>query len=677
MQSTAKVEDSTTFNFLGSIKEHVVSSHKEGLLAAGLDLSHQDTSVRPQDDLYRHFNGGWLKTAVIPADRASDGAFITLRIQSEARVREIIEGATGSDEATKISNIYKSFMDADAVNAKGGAPIAAELAEVDSISSLTDFTSTLSKLEARGVSGIFGTFIYADMKDASTNILYLQQGGISLPDEAYYREEKYADIRTAYVAHIEAMFTLAGVLNPADNAAKVMALETSIASHHWDQVKDRDATLTYNKMNRTEVKALMPAFDWELYLTDGEIPSIVLDSVIVQQPSFFEGLGTILASFDIDAWKAWLKWHIISGAAPYLSDDFTNENFAFFGKVLSGTPELRERWKRAVSMIEGSLGEAVGKVYVQKYFPAEAKARMEKLVANLIEAYRISINELEWMSPDTKVKALEKLGKFRPKIGYPDKWRDYSALQTTADDLYGNVGRVVKFQRDHELSKIGKPVDRDEWHMAPQTVNAYYNPVMNEIVFPAAILQPPFFGLNHDDAVNYGGIGAVIGHEIGHGFDDQGSKYDGDGALNNWWTDADRSAFEARTKALIAQYDVLTPEEAPDVTVNGALTIGENIGDLGGLTIAYKAYQISLAGKASAVIDGMSGEQRLLLSWAQVWRAKVRPEEMRRRVATDPHSPAEFRCNQILKNFTPFYEAFEVTDNDALWLEEQSRVQIW
>ncbi len=644
---------------------------------AGLDLAHKDDSVRVQDDLYRHFNGAWLKTAVIPADRATDGAFIKLRIQSEERVREIIENATGSEEATKISNIYKSFMDADAVNAKGGTPISAELAEVDAISSITDFTSTLSKLEARGVSGIFGTFIYADMKDASTNILYLQQGGISLPDEAYYREEKYADIRTAYVSHVEAMFTLAGVSNPAENAAKVMNLETSIASHHWDQVKDRDATLTYNKMNRTEVKALMPAFDWELYLTDGEIPSIVLDSVIVQQPSFFEGLGTILASFDLEAWKAWLKWHIISGAAPYLSDDFSKENFAFFGKTLSGTPELRERWKRAVSMIEGSLGEAVGKVYVQKYFPAEAKVRMEKLVANLIEAYRISINELAWMSPDTKVKALEKLGKFRPKIGYPDKWRDYSALQTTSDDLYGNVGRVVKFQRDHELSKIGKPVDRDEWHMAPQTVNAYYNPVMNEIVFPAAILQPPFFGLDHDDAVNYGAIGAVIGHEIGHGVDDQGSKYDGDGALNNWWTDADRSAFEERTKALIAQYDVLSPEEAPDVTVNGALTIGENIGDLGGLTIAYKAYQISLAGKPSPVIEGLSGEQRLMLSWAQVWRAKVRPEEMRRRVATDPHSPAEFRCNQIVKNFTPFYDAFGVTDKDALWLEEQSRVQIW
>jgi len=654
-----------------------MNSSKEGLSAAGLDFSNQDQTVRPQDDLYRHFNGGWLKTAVIPADRATDGAFMALRVQSEARVREIIEGATGSEEATKIAHIYKSFMDADAVNAKGGSPIAAELALVDSISTITDFISTFSKLEARGTSGIFGTFIYADMKDASTNILYLAQGGISLPDEAYYREEKYADIRTAYVAHITAMFTLAGVSDPAGNAAKVMALETSIASHHWDQVKNRDATLTYNKMNRAEVMALMPAFDWELYLTDGEIPKIVLDSVIVQQPSFFEGLGSILANFDGAAWRAWLKWHIISGSAPYLSDDFTNENFAFFGKTLSGTPELRERWKRAVSMIEGSLGEAVGKVYVQKYFPAEAKARMENLVANLIEAYRVSINELAWMSPDTKVKALEKLGKFRPKIGYPDKWRDYSALKTTPDDLYGNVGRVVKFQRDHELSKIGKPVDRDEWFMAPQTVNAYYNPVMNEIVFPAAILQAPFFGLDHDDAVNYGGIGAVIGHEIGHGFDDQGSKYDGDGALNNWWTDADRAAFEERTKALIAQYDALIPEEAPDVNVNGALTIGENIGDLGGLTIAFKAYQISLRGKPSPVIEGMSGEKRLMLSWAQIWRAKVRPEEMRRRIATDPHSPAEFRCNQILKNFTPFYQEFGVTEKDALWLEEQSRVQIW
>ena len=344
---------------------------------------------------------------------------------------------------------------------------------------------------------------------------------------------------------------------------------------------------------------------------------------------------------------------------------------------MSGTPELRERWKRAVSMIEGSLGEAVGKVYVQKYFPAEAKARMENLVANLIEAYRVSINELAWMSPDTKVKALEKLGKFRPKIGYPDKWRDYSALQTTPDDLYGNVGRVIKFQRDHELSKIGKPVDRDEWHMAPQTVNAYYNPVMNEIVFPAAILQPPFFDIDADDAANYGGIGAVIGHEIGHGFDDQGSKYDGDGNLNNWWTDLDREEFEKRATKLIAQYEELHPLEAPDVHVNGALTIGENIGDLGGLTIAYKAYQLSLNGKAPPVIEGLTGYQRLFMGWAQCWRQKMRGEEVRRRVATDPHSPDEFRCNQVVRNLTEFYEAFSVSEKDALYLPESERVRIW
>jgi len=644
---------------------------------AGLDLSHVDATVRPQDDMYRHFNGAWLKSAVIPADRATDGAFIKLRIQSEARVREIVETATGSDEAIKLRNIYSSFMDASAVDAKGSSPIQHSLALVDSINNLHDFTSVLATLEANGVQGIFGTFIYADMKDAATNIMYLQQGGISLPDEAYYREEKYADIRTAFVAHVSAIFGLAGVENGSALAQTIMALETKIASHHWDQVKDRDATLTYNKLTGAQVKSVMSAFDWDLYLAKGEIPTIVLESVIVQQPSFFEGLNSILENFDAPAWKAWLKWHIISGAAPYLSAEFVDENFSFYGKTLSGTPELRERWKRAVSIIEGSLGEAVGKVYVQKFFPAEAKKQMEDLVANLIEAYRVSINELTWMSPETKIKALEKLGKFRPKIGYPDKWRDYSALETTADDLYGNVGRVIKFQRDFELAKIGKPVDREEWHMAPQTVNAYYNPVMNEIVFPAAILQPPFFGLSHDDAVNYGGIGAVIGHEIGHGFDDQGSKYDGDGALNNWWSDADRAAFEARTKVLIAQYDALIPEEAPDVNVNGALTIGENIGDLGGLTIAHKAYLISLGGKASPVIDGLTGEQRLMMSWAQVWRTKVRPEEMRRRIATDPHSPAEFRCNQILKNFTPFYDAFEVTPADALWLDENARVQIW
>ena len=644
---------------------------------SGLDFAHIDSTVRIQDDLYRYFNGSWLKNAVIPADRATDGAFVTLRDLSEKQVRAIIESAAGSEEAKKISDLYASFMAADAIEEKGFSPILSDLTKCDSIQNLNDFISTMSWLEARGLGGVFGSFIYADQMDASTNILYLAQGGISLPDESYYREEQYSEIRSAYLLHVEKMFSLVGISDGAALATKILALETAIASHHFDAVKDRDATLTYNKMNRAEVIALMPAFDFDLYLSAGEIPSVVLDSVIVQQPPFFQGLSTILSAFDRDSWVAWLKWNIISGSAPYLSTALVNQNFDFYGKTLSGTPELRERWKRAVSVVEGSLGEAVGKVYVEAHFPLEAKTRMEELVANLIEAYRISINALDWMSDETKLKALEKLGKFTPKIGYPNKWRDYSALQTNPDDLFANIGHVTKFQRDFELAKIGKPVDRDEWHMTPQTVNAYYNPVMNEIVFPAAILQPPFFGLSADDAVNYGGIGAVIGHEIGHGFDDQGSKYDGDGALNNWWSDADRAAFELRSNALIAQYNELHPEETPDITVNGALTVGENIGDLGGLAIAYKAYQISLAGKASPVIDELTGEQRLFLGWAQVWRGKVRPEEQRRRIATDPHSPSEFRCNTIVSNFTPFYDAFDVTEKDALWMDEKSRVQIW
>ena len=644
---------------------------------SGLDMGHIDSSVRIQDDLYRYFNGQWLKTNVIPADRASDGAFIALRDLSEKQVRAIIESASGSSEAQKISDLYSSFMAAEAIEEKGYSPIVKDLAMCDSIQTLRDFISTMSYLESKGLGGIFGSFIYADQMDASTNILYLAQGGISLPNESYYREDQYASIRTAFLDHVETMFSLVGIAGGKDLANKILALETLVASHHFDAVKDRDATLTYNKMSRAEVIALMPSFDFDLYLTAGEIPSQVLETVIVQQPPFFAGLSAILENFDRDSWVAWLQWSIISGSAPYLSSELVNQNFSFYGKTLSGTPEIRERWKRAVSVVEGSLGEAVGKVYVDQHFPLAAKERMEQLVANLIEAYRMSINEIDWMSQETKAKALEKLGKFTPKIGYPNKWRDYSALVTNPSDLFANIGHVTKFQRDFELAKIGKPVDRDEWHMTPQTVNAYYNPVMNEIVFPAAILQPPFFSLTADDAVNYGGIGAVIGHEIGHGFDDQGSKYDGDGALNNWWSDADRAAFELRSQALIEQYNQLHPEEAPDITVNGALTVGENIGDLGGLAIAYKAYQISLGGAPSALIDGLTGEQRLFFGWAQVWRGKVRPEEQRRRIATDPHSPSEFRCNTIVSNFTPFYEAFGVTENDALWLDEKSRVQIW
>jgi putative endopeptidase len=428
--------------------------------------------------------------------------------------------------------------------------------------------------------------------------------------------------------------------------------------------------------------ALSPALNWSLWIKAGEVPAVAFDHVVIGQPSFFEGISPLVAAFESDAamksaWKSWLSWHVITGSASYLSSEIVDQNFAFYGTTLSGTPQLRERWKRGVALVEGSLGEAIGKIYVERHFPPAAKARMEGLVANLIEAYRRSINGLEWMSQETKTKAIVKLEKFRPKIGYPDKWRDYSALAITSDDLFGNLARVTKFARDFALAKIGKPVDRDEWHMTPQTVNAYYNPLGNEIVFPAAILQPPFFGLDIDDAANYGAIGAVIGHEIGHGFDDQGSKFDGDGNMVDWWVDVDRAEFEKRANVLIAQYNALVPEETPDITVNGALTVGENIGDLGGLSIALKAYEIALDGKDSPVIDGMNGYQRLFLAWAQAWRGKVRPEEMRRRIATDPHSPAEFRCNHIVRNIPAFYTTFGITKSDALWLDEDQRVAIW
>jgi putative endopeptidase len=568
-------------------------------------------------------------------------------------------------------------MDTAAIEKRGTTPLDKDLAEIDALTDLNSFVAKMSQLEIKGLGGIFGAAIYTDAMDSTTNIIYLGQGGLSLPDESYYREEQYAPIREALLVHIEKMFGLVGITDGAELAKKILALETQIASHHWDQVKDRDATLTYNKHTRQELEDRAPHFPWKLWLDAGDVKQSVFDTVIVSEPSFFEGISEMLKNFDKPSWIAWLKWHYISSSAAYLCDSIVQQNFTFYGTTLSGTPQIRERWKRAVSLVEGSLGEAVGRIYVEQHFPPAAKVAMNDLVANLIEAYRQSISTLSWMSPQTKEKALEKLSKFTPKIGYPDKWRDYSSLEISADDLLGNLGRISKFSRDFELAKIGAPVDRDEWYMTPQTVNAYYNPGMNEIVFPAAILQPPFFDLNADMAANYGGIGAVIGHEIGHGFDDQGSKYDGDGNMVDWWSDTDRVEFEKRASALIAQFDALIPEETPDIHVNGALTVGENIGDLGGLAIAYKAYKLALKGEKAPVIDGLTGEQRFYLSWAQAWRGKVRPEELRRRIATDPHSPYEFRCNAIVRNLDEFMDAFNVTEGDALWLAQGERVYIW
>ena len=646
-------------------------------LVSGIDPSHIDNSFRPQDDLYRYFNGTWLKNHEIPQDRSSDGITYQLYLEAEAQVREIIETAKGEGDAQKIRDLYDCFLDTAAIEKSGITPLLKDLAAIDAIQNRDKFIKTMADLEMRGLGGVFGLGIYGDAMNSEMNIVYLGQGGLSLPDEAYYREEQYEEIRQAFKVHVAKMFALAGIQNGPALADQIYQLEASIAAHHFDQVKDRDVELTYNKMTFKELCTLAPNFDWATWLEFSQIPKAAFDELVVQQPPFFAGLSALLENFDPAPWKAWMKWQLISGAAAYLTDDFVNQNFDFYAKTLSGTPEIRVRWKRAISFVEGALGEAIGQIYVKRHFPEAAKVAMLELVDNLIEAYRISINELSWMSPETKTKALEKLGKFTPKIGYPDKWRDYSALTITRDGLFENIGRITKFSRDIELAKIGKPVDKTEWLMTPQTVNAYYHPIQNEIVFPAAILQPPFFDLNADIAANYGGIGAVIGHEIGHGFDDQGSKFDGDGNMVDWWTESDRTEFEKRANELIKQFDALYPEETPDIHVNGALTVGENIGDLGGLAIGFKAYKLALKGAEAPVIDGLTGEQRFFLSWAQAWRGKVRAEELRRRIATDPHSPYEFRCNAIVRNISDFYDAFDLTEGDKLWLAQSERVEIW
>jgi len=636
---------------------------------SGIAFEHFDRSVRPQDDLYRHVNGTWLKDFELPADKAVHGVFHELRDLSEKQVLAIIEADNG-----KIGNLYKSFMAADAIEALGISPITGYLAQVDGITNLSEFIEVMAKLEAAGLGGIFGSGVVADAKDSTTNIMHMVQGAISLPDEEYYREAEHAEIRSAFAEHVTAMFKLIGI--DADGQ-RILDLETKIAAHHWDAVKDRDATLTYNKFSRAELETLMPGFDWALYLAAGEVPAKAFETVIVMEPSFFTGLAGLLQSEPLEDWKLWLKWEVVSGAAPYLTQAIVNQNFKFYGTTLSGTPQLRERWKRGVAVTEGALGEEIGKEYVARHFPPAAKAAMAEIINYLTEAYRISINNLDWMSAETKVKAIEKLEKFTAKVGYPDKWRDYSALEISPDDLMGNILRVAKFERDFELAKIGVPVDRTEWHMPPQTVNAYYSPRSNEVVFPAGFLQWPYFDLNADAAVNYAGIGATIGHELGHGFDDQGSKYDGDGNLNDWWLDSDRIEFEKRTKQLIDQFDALHPSDTPEMTVNGALTVGENIGDLGGLAIAYQAYKLSLKGEAAPIIDDLTGDQRFFIAHAMGWREKMRPETRRVRITVDPHSPEEFRCNQIISNLDVFYEAFEVKKGDAMWLDRESRVSIW
>jgi putative endopeptidase len=649
----------------------------------GLDIASFDTSVRPQDDLFRHTNGKWLRDVEIPADHAVYGSFMILRDLSEERVREILEDAAKNPKpgvSQKIGDMYGSFLNEARANEYGKAPIADDLVRIEKISSIAELNKLVGEIYVQGIDGQFGMYVNNDPGDPTRYLVNLYQGGLGLPDESYYREEKYAEIREAYVPFIAKMFELAG-WSAEDASAKakdIFEFETALAKHHWSVVETRDAEKTYNLKSFAELQKLSGNFDWQLWLDGAGLDKKILAESVIMTPSFFTGLGEMFSDKNLESLKSWFTFNVINQMAPYLSEDFVNTRFDFYGRKLTGQPEMRARWKRAVQAVEGSLGEAVGEIYVEKHFPPAAKSRMDGLVHNLIEAYRESILALEWMTDETKKKALVKLDKFTPKIGYPVKWRDYSNLEIDRDDLVGNMRRVAAFVTKIEVAKIGSPIDRDEWFMTPQTVNAYYNPGFNEIVFPASILQPPFFSLDTDDAVNYGAIGGVIGHEIGHGFDDQGSKYDGDGALQSWWTDEDRAAFEKRTKNLIDQYAALSPAQLDDShKVNGELTIGENIGDLGGLSIAYKAYMNSLNGKEPEVIDGYTGAQRLFLSWGQAWRGKGRDEIVIERLATDPHSPNEFRCNQIVRNLDSFYEAFDVKPGDKLWLEESQRVTIW
>ncbi|MBS9533257.1 M13 family metallopeptidase [Mycobacterium sp. M1] len=652
---------------------------------SGLDLSHLDAAIRPQDDLFGHVNGRWLTDYEMPADRATDGAFRALFDRAEAQVRDLIteaaeSGAAPGTDERRIGDLYGGFLDEPAVQARGVAPLLSEAAAIDAAGDRAALAAALGALQRTGVGGGVGVYVDTDSKNSARYLVHLNQSGLGLPDESYYRDPQHAEILAAYPAHIAAMFALVygDSAAHAATAARIVALETKLAAAHWDVVKRRDADLTYNLRTFAEVSAQAPGFDWAGWITAlGSSPAAAAE-VVVRQPDYLSAFAALWAEAELADWQDWARWRLIHARAGILTDALVAEDFAFYGRRLSGTEQIRDRWKRGVSLVEGLMGDAVGRLYVDRHFPPDAKARIDELVANLREAYRVSITGLDWMTPVTRERALAKLDKFVAKVGYPVRWRDYSALTVERDDLYGNYRRGYAVNYDHELAKLGGPVDRDEWFMTPQTVNAYYNPGMNEIVFPAAILQPPFFDAGADDAANYGGIGAVIGHEIGHGFDDQGAKYDGDGNLVDWWTDDDRAEFGSRTTELIAQYEAFTPRALTgDQHVNGAFTVGENIGDLGGLSIALLAYRLSLGGADAPVIDELTGVQRVFYGWAQVWRTKSRDAEAIRRLATDPHSPPEFRCNGVIRNIDAFYDAFAVTPDDALYLEPAARVHIW
>jgi predicted metalloendopeptidase len=650
---------------------------------SGIETQYIDQGVRVQDDFFGHLNGKWLQTTEIPSDRTSWGTFMKLRDDTQAQIRGIVEAdqkkpgkKAGSDEQ-KIGDLYTSFMDEKKLEALGTKPLAGELQRIRTLKDKKGVPALVAHLAKIGVPAPYGIGVAQDAKESTKYATYIRQGGLGLPDRDYYLkmdDARMAGIKAKYEQHVTNMLALAGDKDAAAKAKAIVAFETELAKVQWTRVELRDPNKSYNKMSVEELAKLAPDYDWKAALGAAGIGNKA-SYVIVGQPSYITGFNEVLNKTELDTVKAYFQWQVLREFSPFLSKAFVDERFEFYGKTLSGVKEQEPRWKRGVATVEGALGEALGREYTAQYFPPERKARMQELVKNVLAAYRESIDGLDWMGPETKKEAQAKLAKFNPKIGYPNKWRDYSKLAIKKDDLVGNAMRTATFAYNRNINKLGKPIDREEWGMTPQTINAYYNSRLNEIVFPAAILQPPFFNMAADDAVNYGAIGAVIGHEIGHGFDDKGSQSDGDGNLRNWWTAEDQARFKAKTDMLVKQYAAFEP--VPGYHVNGELTLGENIGDNSGLAIAYKAYKISLHGQPAPVIDGLSGDQRFFMGFGQVWRSKMRDEAQINQVKTDPHSPGQFRANGTLRNQAAFYEAFGVKEGDKMYLKPEERVTIW
>jgi predicted metalloendopeptidase len=650
-------------------------------LRAGVDAAGFDKSVRPQDDLYMFVNGAWLAKTEIPADRGVYGGFYEAIDRTQERLKEIVESAakapnkTAGSDLQKLGDFYTAFMDEARANTLGRAPLDPELARIDGIASKADLARHMARMLMLNMTTLVGGYVEGDAQAPDTSVFYVSQSGLGLPDRDYYLKDdpKLKEYRQKYAAYISKALSLAGLSNSAAAAKDIVALETRLARAHWTNVESRDAVKTYNKVAISDLPKQFPGLDWSAWLQELGVANA--KALIVAQPSYFKAMAEAVNQLPVDRWKPYLKFHTTMALSPYLNAEFVEARFDFLGRTLQGVKEMQPRWKRAVNNLDSALGELLGKVYVERHFKPEAKARMERLVENLRGAFREGIDKLEWMGPDTKKEAQAKLAAFRPKIGYPSKWRDYSRVEIKPDDLVGNMMRAWMAESLFQMNKAGKPVDPEEWGMTPQTVNAYYNPVRNEIVFPAAILQPPFFDMEADDAVNYGGIGGVIGHEMGHGFDDQGRRYDAKGKLRDWWTAKDAEEFTRRAKGLVDQYGAM--EALPELKVNGELTLGENIGDLTGVTISHRAYEIALAGKPAPTIDGTTGEQRFFYGWVQAWRAKYRDDALRQQVMANPHAPDMMRGNGPLPNVEAFYRTFGLKDGDKLWLAPEKRVKIW